>query len=61
MFKKVFIILIAVFIFVQYLGVSHGAGGDSSSDGGSDNYMDQYKTAKQFISRAEKLEKKDKN
>ena len=60
MFKKVFIILIAVFIFVQYLGVSHGAGGDSSSDGGSDNYMDQYKTAKQFISRAEKLEKKDK-
>ena len=48
MFKKVFIILIAVFIFVQYLGVSHGAGGDSSSDGGSDNYMDQYKTAKQY-------------
>ena len=60
MFKKIFIILIATFIFAQYLGVSHGAGSDSSSDGGSDNYMDQYKAAKQFISRAEKLEKKDK-
>ena len=60
MFKKIFIILIATFIFAQYLGVSHGAGSDSSSDSGSDNYMDQYKTAKQFISRAEKLEKKDK-
>ena len=60
MFKKILIILIATFIFAQYLGVSHGAGSDSSSDGGSDNYMDQYKSAKQFISRAEKLEKKDK-
>ena len=60
MFKKIFIILIATFIFAQYLGVSHGASSDSSSDSGSDNYMDQYKSAKQFISRAEKLEKKDK-
>ena len=60
MFKKILIILIATFIFAQYLGVSHGAGSDSSSGGGSDNYMDQYKSAKQFISRAEKLEKKDK-
>ncbi len=60
MFKKIFIILIAVFIFAQYLGVSHGAGTDSSSDSGSDSYMDQYKAAKQFIVRAEKLEKKDK-
>ena len=60
MFKKIFIILIATFIFAQYLGVSHGASSDSSSDRGSDNYMDQYKSAKQFISRAEKLEKKDK-
>ena len=58
MFKKIFIILIARFIFAQYLGVSHGAGTESSSD--SDNYLDQYKAAKQFISRAEKLEKKDK-
>ena len=31
MFKKIFIILIATFIFAQYLGVSHGAGSDSSS------------------------------
>ena len=54
MFKKIFIILIATFIFAQYLGVSHGASSDSSSDSGSDNYMDQYKSAKQFISRAEK-------
>ena len=59
MFKKIFIILIATFIFAQYLGVSHGAGTESS-DSGSDNYMDQYKAAKQFISRAEKLEQKDK-
>ena len=59
MFKKIFIILIiATFIFAQYLGVSHGAGSDSSSDSGSDSYMDQYKDAKQFIVRAEKLEKK---
>ena len=58
MFKKIFIILLATFIFAQYLGVSHGAGTESSSD--SDNYLDQYKAAKQFISRAEKLEKKDK-
>ena len=60
MFKKIFIILIAVFIFAQYLGVSHGAGTDSSSDSGSDSYMDQYKAAKQCMVRAEKLEKKDK-
>ena len=59
MFKKIFIILIAVFIFAQYLGVSHGAGTDSNSDSGSDSYMDQYKVAKQFIVRAENL-KKDK-
>ena len=36
MFKKIFIILIATFIFAQYLGVSHGAGTESS-DSGSDN------------------------
>ena len=38
MFKRIFIILIAAFIFVQYVGTSHGASSDSSSD----NYLDQY-------------------
>ena len=54
-FKKIFIILIALFIFVQYMGVSHGASSDSS---GSDNYLDQYNEAKKFVLRAKKLEEK---
>ena len=57
MFKKIFIILIVTFIFSQYLGVSNGASSDSSS---SDNYIDQYKEAKNFIVRAKKLEEKNK-
>ncbi len=57
MFKKLFIILIATFIFAQYLGVSHSASSDSGS---SDNYLDQYKQAKQFVLRAKKLEEKNK-
>ena len=57
MFKKIFIILIVTFIFSQYLGVSNGATSDSSS---SDNYLDQYKEAKNFIVRAKKLEEKNK-
>ena len=70
MFKKIFIILIVTFIFSQYLGVSNGASSDSSS---SDNYLDQYKEAKNFpditisvgetinfIVRAKKLEEKNK-
>ena len=39
MFKRIFIILIAAFIFVQYVGTSHGASSDSSND----NYLDQYR------------------
>ena len=57
-FKKIFIILIAGFVFAQYLGVSHGASSDSGS---SDNYLDQYKQAKKFVLRAKKLEEKNKN
>ena len=57
MFKKIFIILIVTFIFSQYLGISNGASSDSSS---SDNYLDQYKEAKNFIVRAKKLEEKNK-
>tara|TARA_B100001175_G_C19374448_1_gene573425 strand:+ start:292 stop:777 length:486 start_codon:yes stop_codon:yes gene_type:complete len=57
MFKRVFIILIAAFIFVQYVGTSHGASSDSSS---SDNYLDLYKDAKKFILRAKILEEKNK-
>ena len=45
MFKRIFIILIAAFNFVQYIGTSHGAGSDSSSD----NYLDQYKDAKNLF------------
>ena len=45
MYKKVFIILVAVFIFAQYIGVSHGASSDSGS---SENYLDLYKDAKKF-------------
>ena len=57
MFKKIFITLVALFIFVQYTEISHSAGGDSSSD---DNYLNQYSQAKKFIKRAKKLEKKNK-
>ena len=57
MYKKILIILIAVFIFSQYLGVSHGASSDSGS---SDTYMDQYKEGKKIVLRAKKLEKKNK-
>ena len=57
MFKKIFVILIAAFIFVQYLGVSHGASSDSGS---SDSYMDLYSDAKKFVLRAKKLEEKNK-
>ncbi len=57
MFKRIFIILVATFIFAQYIGTSHGASSDSGS---SDNYLDQYKQAKKFINRAKKLEEKNK-
>ena len=57
MFKRIFIVLIAVFIFAQYVGTSHSASSDSGS---SDSYMDQYKEAKKFVERAKKLEEKDK-
>ena len=57
MFKKIFIVLIAVFIFAQYVGTSHSASSDSGS---SDSYMDQYKEAKKFVERAKKLEEKEK-
>ena len=58
MFKKIFIILIAFFIFVQYLGVSHGASSDSGSSG--DSYLNLYDDAKKFVNRAKKLEEKNK-
>ena len=57
MFKRIFIVLIAVFIFAQYVGTSHSAISDSGS---ADSYMDQYKEAKKFVERAKKLEEKDK-
>ena len=59
MFKKIFIILIAVFIFSQYLSVSYGAGSDSSSSD-SDSYLNLYGEAVKYIKRAKKLEEKNK-
>jgi tetratricopeptide (TPR) repeat protein len=57
MFKKIFIILISVFIFSQYIGASHGA---ATGSGSADNYLSQYNDAKKFILRAKKLEEKNK-
>jgi tetratricopeptide (TPR) repeat protein len=57
MFKKILIILVALFIFAQYVNPSFGAGNDSGS---SENYMDFYKDAEKLIKRAKKLEEKDK-
>ena len=54
MIKK-FIFTIAFCLFTQ---VSFAAG-DNSSD--SDNYLDQYKTAKNLVKRGKKLESKSKN
>ena len=57
MFKKIFIILIAIFVFSQYFGESRAASSDS---GNSDNYMNLYDDAKKFVLRAKKLEEKNK-
>ena len=55
MFKRLFIIFIALFIFAQYIDVSYSAGGN-----GEDTYLDLYKEGKQLVKRAEKMEKKNK-
>ena len=57
MFKKIFIILIALFIFAQYTGTSYSASTDSDN---SDSYLQEYKDAEKFVLRAKKLEKKNK-
>ena len=57
MFKKIFIILVAVFIFVQYIDTSYSAATDSGS---SDNYLTNTKDAEKFILKAKKLEEKNK-
>ena len=49
---------ICTIIFCLLTQVSFAAG-DSSSD--SDNYLDQYKAAKNLVKRGKKLESKDKN
>ena len=56
MCKKIFIILVAGFVFSQYIGTSFGAASDSSSD----SYLDLYSDAKKFVLRAKKLEEKNK-
>ena len=57
MFKKIFIILVSVFIFSQYIGISHGA---SSGNGSKNSYSNLYSDAKKFVLRAKKLEQKNK-
>ena len=60
MFKK--IIYIISFCLISQL--VYGAGGDSSGssdNSDSDNYLNQYKAAKQLVVRAKKLEKNGKN
>ena len=57
-FKRIFIILVSVFIFSQYLTNANSAGGNGE---GSGNYLDTYKEAKRLVTRAKKLEKKNKN
>tara|TARA_B100001029_G_C14946405_1_gene386181 strand:- start:411 stop:896 length:486 start_codon:yes stop_codon:yes gene_type:complete len=57
MFKKIFIILISLFILSQYIGTSYGASSDSGSE---DSYLDLYSDAKKFVLRAKKLEEKNK-
>ena len=61
MIKKI-IYIISFCVFSQ---LALAAGGDSSSSSsgndGPDNYLNQYKEAKQLVSRAKKLEKKGKN
>ena len=56
MYKKIFIILVAGFVFSQYTGTSFGAASDSNSD----SYLDLYSDAKKFVLRAKKLEEKNK-
>ena len=56
MYKKIFIILVAGFVFSQYIGTSFGAASDSSSD----NHLDLYSDAEKFVLRAKKLEEKNK-
>ena len=57
MFKKIFIILVAVFVLAQYVGESQAASSDSGS---SDNYLDLYSDAKKLVLRAKKSEEKNK-
>ena len=61
MIKKI-IYIISFCVFSQ---LALAAGGDSSSSSsgndGPDNYLNQYKEAKQLVNRAKKLEKKGKN
>ena len=56
MIKK-FIFTIIFCVLTQ----SSFAAGDSSSSSDSDNYLDQYKAAKQLVQRGKKLESKGKN
>ena len=54
--KKVLIIIISSFLINNF---AFAAGGDSGSD--TNNYLDQYKAAKQLVNRGKKLESKGKD
>ena len=55
MIKKVLVIILSGFIFLQLIAVSHGASGT-----GSTSCKDLYSSAKKFVLRAKKLEEKNK-
>ena len=55
MIKKIFVILVSGFIFLQLITVSNGAGMSGGTSG-----KDLYSSAKKFVLRAKKLEEKNK-
>ncbi len=60
--KSIFTFLTIALLFSPVLFTqSYGAGSDSDSSSGTNNYMDQYRAAKNLIKRGEKLESKGKN
>ena len=54
MYKKIFIILVAGFVFSQYIGTSFGAASDSSSD----SYLDLYSDAKKIRIKSKEIRRK---
>ena len=55
MIKKIFVILVSGFIFLQLITLSYGASGSGSTSG-----KDLYSSAEKMVLRAKKLEEKNK-